>query len=208
VELPGHLDLPIGVRKLRSATQSTAGSGSREAGHGAFSYKVAFKLGKGAKDVKDELATAGGGVDLFGEALEADAALIQPSHQLDELGEGSAEAIEAPDHEGVTGADILEGLGESGPVCFGTTRRIAEDLLALCCLQSIELQGEILIVGRDAGIPNSIRHITEASSHKPEGLASGKTMILRRVSVTAILARDRSVIFTAMWHEIFSAIWR
>jgi hypothetical protein len=53
-------------------------------------------------------------------------------HQLDELGEGSAQTIEAPDDdECVVGADVLKRLGESMSVCLGGARRIAKDLLAL-----------------------------------------------------------------------------
>jgi hypothetical protein len=94
-----------------------------------------------------------------GEAVETHLALVEPGHQLGGLGEGSVQTIEAPDEVGVASAHILKRPGKTWPIGFSATRRTAEDLLALSSFQRIELRGENLVIGRDAGIPNCVRHI-------------------------------------------------
>ncbi len=58
--------------------------------------------------MEDELATGGGGVNVFGEAAESDVALLKFGDYLDELLEGAAQAIQLPDDENVTAAYKLQ----------------------------------------------------------------------------------------------------
>ena len=51
---------------------AAAGPGGGQSGAGAFADQVAFELGQGGKDVEDELAAGGGGVDCLLEAAEPD----------------------------------------------------------------------------------------------------------------------------------------
>jgi hypothetical protein len=56
--------------------------------------------------VEDELA-AGGGVDRLLEAAEPDAALGQPGDGVDQVAQGTPQAVQFPDDEGVTGAQLV-----------------------------------------------------------------------------------------------------
>ena len=67
----------------------------------AFADEVTLELSQRAEDVEDELAAGGGGVDLLGEALKADPALRQGGDDLDQVLERAAEAVEAPDNQGI-----------------------------------------------------------------------------------------------------------
>src|SRR3954466_9155075 len=92
VELFHHCDL-FGGEGFAPAALASPCSGRGKPGLGALADDVALELGKGAEDVEDELAAAGRGVDLLGEALETDALAVKPSDRLNQMREGSSEAI-------------------------------------------------------------------------------------------------------------------
>ena len=89
--------------------------------------------------MEDQLAAAGGGVDLLGEALEADAPLLQPSDRLYKVWERSPETIELPHDEGVPRADVAERLLETWPVGLGATGGVGEQPFAAGLCQRILL---------------------------------------------------------------------
>jgi hypothetical protein len=60
------------------------------------------------EDVEDELAAGGGGVDRLLEAAEPDAALSQAGDGVDQMSEGAAEPVQFPDHQGVTGPELVQ----------------------------------------------------------------------------------------------------
>jgi len=76
------------------------------------SDQVPFKLCQGTEDMEDQLAVRGGGIDLLGEALEAYTATFQRLNEFNEVGEGSPQSIQAPDHQHVTGTGMVERLGK------------------------------------------------------------------------------------------------
>src|SRR4051812_19351379 len=92
------------------AALASPGPGSGKSCLGALADDVALELGKGAKDIKDELPAAGRGVDLLGEALEADALAVKFPDRLNQMREGAAEAIQAPHYQGVPVPQVREGL--------------------------------------------------------------------------------------------------
>jgi hypothetical protein len=53
-----------------------------QGGLGALTDEVTLKLGKGTKDVEDELAAAGRGVDLLGEATERGEKTFLPTGRI------------------------------------------------------------------------------------------------------------------------------
>ncbi len=71
------------VITLRPATVAATGPGSSQPSAGPFPDQVAFELGQGGEDVKDELAARGGGVDRLLEAAESDAALGEAGDGID-----------------------------------------------------------------------------------------------------------------------------
>src|SRR3954464_14184381 len=100
VELFHQSDLFMG-QGSSTATLASPGSGRGKPGLGALADDVALELRKGAEDVEDELPAAGRGVDLLGEALEADALAVKLPDCLNQMREGAAEAVQAPNHQGV-----------------------------------------------------------------------------------------------------------
>jgi len=93
--------------------------GRGQAGAGAFADEVAFELGQGGKDVEDELAAGGGGVDCLLQAAEPDATLSQAGDGVDQVAQGAAQAVELPDDQGVAGAELIQELLEDGAVAAG-----------------------------------------------------------------------------------------
>jgi hypothetical protein len=83
---------------------AAAGSGGGQPRGGAFADQVAFELGQGGKDVEDELAAGGTGVDRFLKAAEPDAAVGQAGDGVDEVPERPAQPVELPDDQSVAGA--------------------------------------------------------------------------------------------------------
>ena len=67
--------------------------------------------------------------------------------------------IEAPDHQGVAGADIAEGLVESRPVGPGAGEDVPEDLVTAGGGQGVQLQVEGLVPGRDPGVAKQHRGV-------------------------------------------------
>ena len=101
VERAGQRQL-LGIGQLlRPPAESPPRPRRGEPGVGPLPDQVALELGQRPEDVEDELAARGGGVDLLGQALEADPPLRQRGHHLDQVLEGAAQAIEPPDDEGV-----------------------------------------------------------------------------------------------------------
>jgi hypothetical protein len=119
---------------------------------GAFPDQIALELGQGPKDMKDELAPEGGRIDLLGETLEPDPPLRQLGYHFDQVLEGSAQAIKAPDDEGDALPQIADGLVQDGPGRLRSTRRFSVDLAAAGLRERIELQIKGLFPGRDPGI--------------------------------------------------------
>src|SRR5215207_20720 len=109
VELFHQSDL-LGGEGFAPAALASSGSGRGKPGLGALADDVALELRKGAEDVEDELPAAGRGVDLLGEALEADTLAVEPRDRLDQVLERAAEAIQAPHHQGVPVPQVREGL--------------------------------------------------------------------------------------------------
>ena len=46
--------------------------------------------------MEDEIADTGGGVDAFVEATKTDPTVLEFAHELHQMGEGSAEAVQLP----------------------------------------------------------------------------------------------------------------
>src|SRR5205085_2611349 len=153
MELPGQLHLPVGVQLLGSTAQSTTSPRCLQPCHGPLSNEGALEFSQGAKDMKDELAARGGGVDRLREGTKADPTSIQLGHQGNELGEGAAESIKPPHHQGVPHPQLLQRLDESRPLRSCAADGVSKDLLHAGGVQRIKLQGEILIISGDASIP-------------------------------------------------------
>jgi hypothetical protein len=98
----GHDGLPPAL--------ATAGACGGEAGVGAFLDQGAFEFRERTEDVEDEPAAGARGIDLLGQRPEGDVAVGELAGELDEVGEGPAETVEAPNAERVAGPEELEGV--------------------------------------------------------------------------------------------------
>jgi hypothetical protein len=70
--------------------------------------------------VEDELPSGCGGVDCLGDRLEADLAGVEAGDRFDEVLEGAAKPVQAPDDQGVTGPDVAEGFIKAFALGFGS----------------------------------------------------------------------------------------
>ena len=86
---------------------------------GPLAHQSALELGQGGEQVKGQLAVDRGSVDAFRHRAELHARLVQPAHQRDQVGQRPAEPVEAPHHELVARARILERRGQARPICLG-----------------------------------------------------------------------------------------
>jgi hypothetical protein len=66
--------------------------------------------------MENEFPAAGGSIDVFRQALKADVSAVKIGDPLNEVFEGSAKAIQAPDNQGVPVSDIVEGFGQTLPL--------------------------------------------------------------------------------------------
>jgi hypothetical protein len=129
----------VGGQHRRSAATATPGPGGRQPGGGAFADEVAFELGQGAKDVEDELAAGGGGVDRLLQTAEPDATVGESGDGVDQMPEGAAEAVEFPDDQGIAGAQLVQKLLQTGSVAAGAAGGLGEDPVAAGALRGVHL---------------------------------------------------------------------
>src|SRR5262249_43766326 len=96
----------------------------------------------------------------------------QIGDRLEEVPQRPPEAIELPDHEPVAGPQIGQCPLQAGPFGLGPAGLIGVDLLAPGGLQSIFLEVEVLIEGRDPGVADPHRTGSPAVPRTPPGPVS------------------------------------
>ena len=97
--------------------------------------------------MEDQLPAGGGGVDVLGDALEANVPVVQAGDRLDEMGEGAAEPVESPDNQSVAGADVVEGFVEAYALLLSAGCSVGEDPGAAGLLQGVFLEIKGLVCG-------------------------------------------------------------
>jgi hypothetical protein len=90
--------------------------------------------------VEHELAAWGSDVDHLLQAAELDTAVGQPGDGVDQVPEGAAEAVEFPDDQGVTGAELVQELLEGGAVGSGAAGGLGEHPVAAGTLEGVDLE--------------------------------------------------------------------
>jgi hypothetical protein len=75
--------------------------------------------------------------------------------------EGSAEPVQFPDDQGVTGAELVQELLEGGPVGTGAAGDLGDHPIAAGTLQGVDLELGLLVGGGDAGIAEQMSHAGE-----------------------------------------------
>jgi len=140
-----------------------------EAGVGAFLDEVPLELRQRSEDVEHEPAAGRGGVDGLLQRPEPDAALGESMELVDEVPDGAAEPVEAPDDEGVAGAELVEELVEFGSVLQGPGHGVDEHAVAACCVERIDLQRRVLVGSGHACVPEEVTHEVNVAKPDPQG---------------------------------------
>jgi hypothetical protein len=83
---------------------------------------------------------------------------VQGFDRVEELPERPGQAVELPDHQRIVGTHVVERGVQLRTVALGATGFFGKDALAPRGVEGIELQGEVLIVGRDTSIANGHGH--------------------------------------------------
>lgn len=81
--------------------------------------------------MKDQFAAACGGVDIFGQALEADALVFKCGDCFNEVFQQTAQSIQPPDNQYISLPRKAYGLSQAGAGRSGTTRSIGKDTRAI-----------------------------------------------------------------------------
>jgi hypothetical protein len=100
----------------------------------------------------------GGGVDRLLQTAEPHAAVGQAGDGVDQVAQGAAEPVEFPDDQGVAGPQLVEDLGEGGPVGAGAAGGLGEHSIAAGTLQAVDLELWLLVGGGDPGIAVQMSH--------------------------------------------------
>jgi hypothetical protein len=77
---------------------------------GPLPDQVTLELGQRPKDMEDQLAPWGGRVDLLRQTLEANAALRERRHDLDQVPQRPTQPIEPPNDKGVPVPEIAKNV--------------------------------------------------------------------------------------------------
>jgi hypothetical protein len=77
------------------------------------------------------------------------------------LGHLELETVQLPDDQGVTGAQLVQDLGEGGAVGAGAAGGLGEHAVAAGALQGVDLELGLLVGGGDAGIAEQMSHTAD-----------------------------------------------
>jgi hypothetical protein len=144
MHLPCHLELVAGQHR-RPAAAAAAGAGRGQPGAGALADQVAFELGQGGEHVEDELAARSGGIDRLLQAAKPDTALSEVGDGVDQVPQRPAQPIKLPHHQGVAGAELVQGLVEDWAVGAGAAGRFGEDPVAAGRGEGVDLEVWLLV---------------------------------------------------------------
>jgi hypothetical protein len=149
----------VGGRERWGSTASTpAGPGRGKARPRALPDDGALKFRQRAEEMKDQRAARRTRVEGFRQRAQPDVTAVQGFDGVEELPQRAGQAVELPDYQCIVGAHRVERRVELRPVALGATGYLGLDALAPRGVEGIELQGKILVVGRDTGIANGHRH--------------------------------------------------
>jgi hypothetical protein len=106
--------------------------------------EVTLELGERREDAEHEPARRRGGVDLTREDLQADAALLQVSDELDDVGQRAPDAVELPYDQRIARTRHLERTGKTRPFGCAPGAGVVVDTLTAGLRDGVALQIEAL----------------------------------------------------------------
>jgi hypothetical protein len=140
----------------RAPAAAAAGAGGLQAGDGAVPDDLPLELGQGPEEVEDQPAAGGGGVDGLAQGAEPDPAGVEIGDHLDQVAQGAAEAVQAPDHQGVPRPQRRQDLVEGGAAFQGAGGMVGPDPPTAGRGQLIGLQVGVLLGGGDPRVAQQV----------------------------------------------------
>ena len=124
-----------------------------DAGACALGDERALELGQDADHLPHGAARGGVRVDRLGKRAELHAALLELVEHVDEIREAPAEPVELPDDQRIAGLQGLEAPEQGRALRRGSRDSLVfEHGFTAGLLQGCELQGGVLVLGRDASV--------------------------------------------------------
>jgi hypothetical protein len=156
MQLLGHLELVAGQHRWAAAGRAAASPAAVRSRMRSRSNSA-----RAAKTWKTSLP-AGVVVSIASWRLrKADATLGQAGDGVDRVAQGAAEPVQFPHDQGVAGAQLIEHLGEGGPVGAGPAGGFDNDPVAAGTLAGVDLEPGLLVGGGDAGMAEQMAHAAE-----------------------------------------------
>lgn len=120
-------------------------------------------------------------------------------HVIDEVSDGSTEAVQMPDRKCVAGADLVQEFIEL-EAWFGCAGcGVGEDAIAICCTECIELELCVLVAGGGSGVFEEVSYDSRCINIR--GVVTVSTYsfwywVLRRSGIENLLSFQLSRIFS------------
>ncbi|GAB3639283.1 hypothetical protein GCM10027422_48740 [Hymenobacter arcticus] len=122
---------------------------------GALANQLALEFGQRGKQIKHESALGRGLVNGIGEGHQAHAHLLQVAHYLEQVAQRAPEPVEPVklvDVDRIAGTQLREQPLQLGAAGARAGHLFLVDGFATGLVQGIELEFQILVTGRDAGV--------------------------------------------------------
>ena len=97
------------------------------------------------------------GIDPLGKRLELHLALAEAGHNLDQVLQRPAQAVQLPDHQRVVRSEMLKRFFQLGAIPAGTGDTIGVYRVAAGFFQGLDLVLGVLVQGRDPRIADALR---------------------------------------------------
>lgn len=141
----GRVNFAIGHLAFAAAHFSPL-FGSRQASVCPLQGEFAFHLGQAGHHVEEEAAATGAGVDGICQAFELDVLPLELGHQVDQVLDAAAQAIEFPNDQGVAGAENFQSSSQARPVATAAAELVLVDLFATRLFEGLSLEVQVLIL--------------------------------------------------------------
>jgi len=142
------------VHRFRATAETTTGASGFQSCIRSLPNQGAFKLRHRAENVENEHSRWCGGVEVLGQAPEANFAFVEGCNSLDEVAQRPPHAIQLPTDNHITLPSELDCLLQALPVGFRAGSNVRENLLTSGLFESVDLEVEVLVSGGDSGISN------------------------------------------------------
>ena len=142
----------LGGHGWRPPEAHAAGAGGAQPLVGTLDDELADELGQRGEDVEDQPAAGSGGVQCLVQALEANALSAQRADDLDQVGQGTGQPVQARHDQGVAGPQVVQAGRQLGPVGVLAGQLVGEDAEAARLGQSVLLAVQQLAGGADPGV--------------------------------------------------------